>query len=83
MLAGLEALDADRFEAGEELADPAVVVDPALRFLGLAFGEVAADCLVVDFAGPVPVGAVQSRGVFMAGAGGASAAGASLGDRAG
>jgi len=62
VLVGVEALDADLLEAGEEFADAAVVVDPALGFSGLVFGEVAADGLVGDFAGPVPVGAVQVRG---------------------
>jgi hypothetical protein len=46
VLVGLEALDADLFEAGEEFAESAVVVDPALGFLGLVFVEVAADGFV-------------------------------------
>ena len=59
-MVGLESLDADLFESGEELADSAVVVDPALGVVGLVVGEVAADGLVGDLAGPVPVGAVQA-----------------------
>jgi hypothetical protein len=83
VLVGLEAGDADCFEAGEEFADAAVVVDPALGFVGLLFGEVSAGGFVGDFAGPVPVGAVQAWRVVVAGAGGLAAAGVALGDRAG
>jgi hypothetical protein len=62
VLVGVEALDADLFKAGEEFADAVVVVDPVLGFLGLVLGEVAPDGLVFEFAGPVPVGAVQAWG---------------------
>jgi hypothetical protein len=82
-LVGVEAFDADLLKPGEEFADAAVVVDPALGFLGLVFGEVAPDGLVGDFAGPVPVGAVQARGVVVAGAARFAAAGLPFGDRAG
>ncbi len=37
VLVGLESLDADLLEPGDELADAAVVVDPALGLLGLVF----------------------------------------------
>ena len=82
-MVGFEAFDADLFESGEEFADAAVVVDPALGVVGLVVGEVAADGLVGDLAGPVPVGAVQAWRVVVAGAARFAAAGASLGDRAG
>jgi hypothetical protein len=82
-LVGLEALDADLLEAGEEFADAVVVGDPVLVFGGLVFFEVFADGFVFDFAGPVPVGAVWAGWVGLAGAAGASAAGVALGDRAG
>jgi hypothetical protein len=82
-LFGLEAFGPDRFEAGDELAQATVVVDPALVFGGLFFAEVAADGFVGDFAGPLPVGAVWAGRVGLAGAAGVSAAGTPLGDRAG
>ena len=66
-MVGFEAFDADLFESGEELADAAVVLDPALGVVGLVLGEVFADGFVGDLAGPVPVGAVQARGVVVAG----------------
>jgi hypothetical protein len=81
-LFGLEAFGPDRFEAGDELAQATVVVDPALVFGGLLFAEVAADGFVGDFAGPLPVGAVWAGRVGLAGAAGVSAAGTPLGDRA-
>ena len=82
-MVGFEAFDADLLEAGEEFADAAVVVDPALGVVGLVCGEVSADGFVGDFAGPVPVGAVQAWGVVVAGAAGFAAAGVAFGDRAG
>ena len=82
-MVGVESLDADLFELGEELADAAVVVDPALGVVGLVLGEVFADGFVGDLAGPVPVGAVQAWGVVVAGAARFAAAGVALGDRAG
>ena len=82
-MVGFEAFDADLFESGEEFADAAVVLDPALRVVGLVFVEIFADGLVGDLAGPVPVGAVQAWGVVVAGAAGFAAAGVSFGDRAG
>lgn len=82
-MVGLESLDADRFEAGEEFADAAVVVDPVLVLVGLVLAEVFADGFVFDFAGPVPVGAVAARWVGLAGAAGSSAAGVALCDGAG
>ena len=82
-MVGFEAFDADLLESGEEFADAAVVVDPALGVVGLVVAEVAADGLVGDLAGPVAVGAVQAWRVVVAGAVRFAAAGVSLGDRAG
>jgi hypothetical protein len=82
-LVGFETLDAECFEAGEEFAYAAVVVDPVLVLGGLFFAEVAADGFVGDFAGPLPVGAVGAGWVGLAGAAGVSAAGVAFGDRAG
>ena len=82
-MVGFEAFDADLLESGEEFADAAVVLDPALGVVGLVLGEVFADCFVGDFAGPVPVGAVEAWGVVVAGAGGFAAAGVALGDAPG
>jgi hypothetical protein len=80
---GVESLGTDLLEWGEEFADAAVVVDPALSVLGLVVGEVATGGFVGDLAGPVPVGAVQAWRVVVAGAARFAAAGVSLGDRAG
>jgi len=82
-LVGFEAFDADLFESGEELADAAVVLDPALGVVGLVLGEVFADGFVGDLAGPVPVGAVQARGVVVTSAAWFAAAGVALGDAPG
>ena len=81
-MVGFEAFDADLLESGEEFADAAVVVDPALVLGGLFFAEVAADGFVGDFACPLPVGAVAAGWVGLAGAAGFAAAGVALGDRA-
>jgi hypothetical protein len=80
VLFGFEGFDADCLEAGDEFAYAAVVVDPALVFVGLFFAEVAADGFVGDFAGPLPVGAVAAGWVGLAGAAGFAAAGVALGD---
>ena len=82
-MVGFEAFDADLLESGEEFADAAVVVDPALGVVGLVLGEVAPDGLVGDLAGPVSVGAVQAWGVVVTGAARFAAAGLSFGDGAG
>ena len=82
-MVGFEMGDAERFEAGEEFADAAVVLDPALGVVGLVLGEVFADGFVGELAGPVPVGAVQAWGVVVTGAVRFAAAGVSFGDRAG
>ena len=82
-MVGFEAFDADLLESGEELADAAVVLDPALGVVGLVLGEVFADGFVGELAGPVPVGAVQAWGVVVTGAVRFAAAGVSFGDRAG
>ena len=82
-MVGFEAFDADLFESGEELADAAVVLDPALGVVGLVWGEVFADGFVGDLAGPVPVGAVQARGVVVTSAAWFAAAGVALGDAPG
>lgn len=83
VLVGVESLHPDLFESGEELADAAVVLDPALGVVGLVFGEVFPDGFVGDLAGPVPVGAVQAWRVVVAGAAWFAAAGMAFGDRAG
>ena len=82
-MVGFEAFDADLFESGEELADAAVVLDPALGVVGLVWGEVFADGFVGDLAGPVAVGAVQARGVVVTSAAGFAAAGVAVGDAPG
>jgi hypothetical protein len=56
----------------------AVVVDPGLVVVVLVVAEPAADGLGGDFAGPLPVGAVQAGRVGMAAAVAAAAAGALL-----
>src|SRR6266705_6895262 len=71
------------FEPGEQVAEPAVVVDPGLVVVLLAGAEPAADGPGGDLAGPLPVRAVQARRVGVAGAVGVAAAGAPLGDGAG
>ena len=75
---GLEGLDSDCLEAGDELAYASVVVDPALAIGGLLFAEVAADGFVLDFACPLPVGAVAAGWVGLAGAAGFAAVGVAL-----
>lgn len=80
---GFEALDPDRLEAGDKLAQAAVVVDPALAVVGLFLAEVAADGFVGEFACPLPVWAVAAGRVGLAGAASVSAAGVALDDRAG
>ena len=80
---GFEGGGAEGFEPGEELAEPAVVVDPGLVVAVLVDGEPAADGFPGDLAGPLPVRAVQPGRVGVAAAVGAAAAGAPLGDRAG
>jgi len=80
---GVEGGGAEGFEPGEQLAQPPVVVDPGCVVAVLVGAEPAADGLGGDLAGPLPVGAVQAGRVGVAGAVGAAAAGAPLGDRAG
>ncbi|MGD0605570.1 MAG: hypothetical protein ABSA53_18465 [Streptosporangiaceae bacterium] len=69
-------------EPGEQFAEPPVVVDPRRVVAVLAVAEPAADGFRGDFAGPLPVGAVQAGRVGVAAAVAAAAAGAPLGDRA-
>ena len=57
---GLEVSGAERFEAGEEFADAPIVLDPGAVALGLLWGEPSGDRFAGDFAGPLPVGAVQA-----------------------
>lgn len=80
---GLESLDADLLESGDQFADATVVVDPALGGVSLVVGEVAANGLVGEFAGPVPVRAMQAWRIVVASAAWFAAACVSLGDRAG
>ena len=65
---GFEGGGAEGFEAGEELADPAVVVDPGFVVAVLVGAEPAADGFGGDLAGPLAVGAVQAGRVGVAGA---------------
>ena len=80
---GVEGGGAEGLEPGEQVAEPAVVVDPGLVVAVLVGGEPAADGFRGDLAGPLPVGAVQAGRVGVAAAVGAAAAGVPLGDRAG
>jgi hypothetical protein len=79
----LEGGGAEGFEAGEQLAEPPVVVDPGLVVVLLVRAEPAADGARCDLAGPLPVGAVQPGRVAVAGAAVPAAAGVPLGDGAG
>ena len=67
-MVGFEVGDTESFEAGEEFADAAVVLDPGAVALGLVGGESSGDGFAGDFAGPLPVGAVRSGWVGLAGA---------------
>jgi hypothetical protein len=79
----LEGGGAEGLEPGEQFAEPPVVVDPG-RVVPVLFGaEPAADRFRGDFAGPLPVRAVQAGRVGVAAAAGPAAAGAPFGDRAG
>ena len=57
---GFEGFRAEGFEPGEQFVQAAVVVDPGLVVVVLVVAEPAADGLGGDFAGPLPVGAVQA-----------------------
>src|SRR6266436_6472983 len=56
---GFESGDAEGFEPGEQFVQPPVVVDPGLVVAVLVVAEPAADGFRGDFAGPLPVRAVQ------------------------
>ena len=77
-MVGLDVLDGDLLEAGDELADAAVVLDPWAVAVGLLGGEPSGDGFAGDFAGPLPVGAVGAGWVGLAGAAGFAAAGVAL-----
>ena len=76
-------LDGDGFEFGDELAQVAVGVEVGAEPFGVFGGEGPGDGPAADLAGPGRVGAVQLRGVGVAVASGALAAGGAVGERAG
>jgi len=57
----LEGCGAEGFELGQQVVQPAIVVDPGLVVALLIGAEPAADGLGGDFAGPLPVGAGTFR----------------------
>ena len=67
------------FELGDEGAELAVVVEP----LPVVVGDEPGDGLAGDLAGPLPVGAVQDRGVGVAAAAGLAAPDVPLDEGAG
>ena len=69
------------FQLGDQLAQPAVVVDPLLVVVDLVVGDQAADGLAGPLAGPLPVRAVQLGRVGVAAAAGIAAAHAALYER--
>src|SRR5215471_16967702 len=56
---GLGDVEAERFEFGDEFAQPAVVAEPGLVVGELVVGQDAGGGLAVFLAGPLVVGAVQ------------------------
>lgn len=76
-------LDGDGFEFGDEVAQVAVGVEVGPESFGVFGGEGSGDGPAADLAGPGRVGAVQLRGVGVAVASDALAAGAAVGERAG
>ena len=72
---GVEGGGAEGFEPGEQFVQPPVVVDPGRVVVVLAGAEPAADGFRGDFAGPLPVRAVQAGRVGVAAAVGPAAAG--------
>lgn len=77
-MVGFEVGDAECFEACEEFADAAVVLDPGVVALDLVGGEASGDGFAGDFAGPLPVGAVGAGWVGLARAAGFAAVGVAL-----
>jgi hypothetical protein len=75
--------EAEFLEFGDELAESLVVVEPGLVVGELVVGEDAGGGFAVFLAGPLVVGAVELRGVGVAAAVGASAAGHPVGEGAG
>src|SRR5690242_1024470 len=75
--------EAEFFEFGDQLAQPAVVVEPGAVVGELLIGQDAGGGLAVFPAGPLVVGAVALRGVGVAVAAGVSAAGLAVGEGAG
>ena len=80
---GFKGGGAEGFELGEQFPQAPVVVDPGLVVLVLVGAEPAADGFRGDFAGPLPVGAVQPGRVGVTAAVAVAAAGAAFGDGAG
>src|SRR5437867_1503658 len=80
---GLGDGEAEFLEFGDELAQPAVVVEPGAVVGELLIGQDAGGGLAVFLAGPLVVGAVQPGRVGAAAAAGVPAAGHPVGEGAG
>src|SRR5579872_3778105 len=72
---GFGDCEAEFLEFGDELAEPAVVVEPGAVVGELVVGQDAGGGPAVFLAGPLVVGAVGLRGVGVAAAAGVAAAG--------
>jgi hypothetical protein len=85
LLAGLGVGDGEGefFEFGDQGAEAAVVVEPLPVVVELVVGDEPGDGFPGGLAGPLPVGAVQVRGVGVAAAGGLAAADVPLEEGAG
>src|SRR5271154_3901803 len=62
----LYGVDAERFDFADQGAQGAFVVEPLLVLGDLLFAQYLAHRLVVDLAGPEPVGPVELRGFGVA-----------------
>src|SRR5215510_3760018 len=80
---GLDDGQAEFFELVEELAQAALVVEPAAVVGELVVGQEPGDGFAGDLAGPLVVGAVQGGRVGVAAAAGVAAAHGTLGEGAG
>src|SRR6266487_889220 len=80
---GFGDVEAEGFEFGGELAEPAVVVEPGAVVGELLLGQDAGGGLAVFLAGPLVVGAVQAGRVGVAAAVRPAAAGHPAGEGAG
>lgn len=59
-------MEGEGFEIGDELAEPAGVVEPGLKTGPLLLGDLAGDRLAVDRAGPRQIRPVEHRRVALA-----------------